>query len=203
MPLFELWKSWGVEPDFAIGHSVGEYVAACTAGVFTLEEGLHLIAKRARLMQSLPQDGAMLAVSSGPDHLASILSSANDQLSIAAYNSPQQTVISGPQTAIELAAKELAEQGIQATRLPGSHAFHSALNESILDEFGQAVAEVPLRSPAFPIALNLTGELAHDELQSPQYWQQHLRQPVQFAAELRPCEKRASICSSRSDRNPF
>ncbi len=179
--LFELWQSWGIQPDFAIGHSMGEYVAACAAGVFSLEDGLRLITARARLMQSLPIDGAMLAITADEAKVASLIAPHSARLSIAADNGPQQTVISGAAEIIDRIADELRRQGVGTTRLPVSHAFHSPLMEPILDAFAKLVSTIPLRAPRFPIALNLTGELSGNELQTADYWQRQLRRPVQFA----------------------
>ncbi|MBA2114723.1 type I polyketide synthase [Bremerella alba] len=179
--LYQLWKSWGVTPSMAIGHSVGEYVAACVAGVFTLEDALKLIALRGKLMQSLPAGGAMLAVSAGADRIETLLNGHAGQVGIAAVNSPQQTVLSGATEAIDQVAELCQSEGIRAIRLTVSHAFHSKLMEPILDEFEQAVSAIEMKPAAFPIAANLTGELSKDAFTKPQYWRQHLREAVRFA----------------------
>ncbi len=179
--LFQLWKSWGVTPSMAIGHSVGEYVAACVAGVFSLEDALKLIALRGKLMQSLPAGGAMLAVSAGAERIETLLNGHSGQVGIAAVNSPQQTVLSGAAEAIEQVAELCQTEGIRATRLTVSHAFHSKLMDPILDEFEQAVSSIEMKPAAFPIAANLTGELSKDAFTKPDYWRQHLREAVRFA----------------------
>ncbi|MEX1041603.1 MAG: aminotransferase class I/II-fold pyridoxal phosphate-dependent enzyme [Pirellulaceae bacterium] len=179
--LAELWKSWGVRPQMAIGHSVGEYVAACVAGVFSLEDALKLIALRGKLMQSLPAGGAMLAVACGSVRLKELLGTRLDNVSVAAYNSPQQTVLSGKQSEIDRVAEDCAQAGIRVTPLTVSHAFHSELMEPILDEFEAAVTAIRRNKPSFPIACNLTGELVTTELTDPTYWRNHLRQAVRFA----------------------
>ena len=126
--LFELWQSWGIQPDFAIGHSVGEYVAACAAGVFSLEDGLRLITARAKLIQSLPLAGAMLAVAGDGAQVESLIAPYSSQISVAAYNGPQQTVVSGAAERIDQLAESLRHQGIGSVRLPVSHAFHSPVD---------------------------------------------------------------------------
>lgn len=179
--LYQLWKSWGVTPSMAIGHSVGEYVAACAAGVFSLEDALRLIALRGKLMQSLPAGGAMLAVSAGADRISTLVNGHSSKVSVAAVNSPQQTVLSGAAEAIDEMAELCQNEGIRATRLTVSHAFHSPLMEPILDEFEQAVTSIEMKPASFPIAANLTGELSKDTFTKPDYWRQHLREAVRFA----------------------
>ncbi|PQO43784.1 type I polyketide synthase [Blastopirellula marina] len=178
--LFELWKSWGVEPDMVIGHSVGEYVAACAAGVFSLEDGLKLIALRGKLMNSLPAGGGMVAVAAGPAVVDPLVAANPTKLAVAAYNSPQQTVISGDLAALETAIAECEKQGVRATRLTVSHAFHSPLMDPILEEFEQTVGQLKLQPAAIPLAANLTGQWAGDEITTPAYWRDHLRQAVRF-----------------------
>ncbi|UUO06408.1 aminotransferase class I/II-fold pyridoxal phosphate-dependent enzyme [Blastopirellula sp. J2-11] len=178
--LFELWKSWGVEPDMVIGHSVGEYVAACAARVFSLEDGLKLIALRGKLMNSLPAGGGMVAIAAGPAVVDPLVAAQADKLSVAAYNSPQQTVISGELTALETAIAACEKQGVRATRLTVSHAFHSPLMDPILDEFEKTVRQIDLHPAAIPLAANLTGAWAGDEIMTPQYWRRHLREAVRF-----------------------
>jgi len=179
--LFELWKSWGITPKFAVGHSVGEYVAACAAGVFSLEDGLNLIALRGKLMQGLPSGGAMVAVSAESDRAMELVNGATSQISIAAVNSPQQTVLSGTESAIDELVQACQSEGIRAARLTVSHAFHSQMMEPILDEFEAAVAKVEMKPAAFPIAANVLGKLTKDAFLSPAYWRKHLRQAVRFA----------------------
>ncbi len=179
--LAELWRSFGVVPDCLLGHSVGEYVAAAVAGVFSPEDGLRLIAKRASLMQSLPRSGGMLAVSAGPDAVLPVVARQAGRAGIAAFNGPRQTVVSGEAAAVEAIRTELAATGIGGMPLAVSHAFHSQLMEPILEAFGEAASEVPFAMPTIPIAVNLTGELAADGFPSVGYWQRHLREAVQFA----------------------
>jgi len=179
--LCQLWLSWGIKPDFFMGHSVGEYVAACIAGVFSLEDGLKLIATRARLMQQLPQ-GKMVAVAASPSQLQNFLLPYDQQVSIAAINAPNNTVISGEPAAIEKIIAVLVSQNIQATPLSVSHAFHSPMMETMLGEFEKIAATINFHPPKYPIISNVTGSLINSEIATPEYWCRHIRQPVQFLA---------------------
>jgi acyl transferase domain-containing protein/NADPH:quinone reductase-like Zn-dependent oxidoreductase len=183
--LAELWRAWGVTPDVLIGHSVGEYVAACLAGVFSLEDGLRLIVERGRLMQSLPPGGAMAAVFAGEGAVREELAR-HAEVSIGAVNGPEQTVISGAAAAVDAACASFAARGVRCQRLPVSHAFHSPLVEPILDRFEQAAAAVSLASPRLRLISNLTGALAdRQEITRPRYWRRHLSEPVRFGDGLR------------------
>lgn len=179
----QLWLSWGIKPDFLMGHSVGEYVAACIAGVFSLEDGLKLIATRARLMQQLPQ-GKMVAVAASASQLQSLLLHYHQQVFIAAINAPNNTVISGETAAIEQIIAVLASQNIQATPLSVSHAFHSPMMEAMLGEFEKIAANINFHTPKYPIISNVTGSLINSEIATPEYWCRHIRQPVQFLAGI-------------------
>ncbi len=140
--LAEVWRSWGIKPDAVMGHSAGEYVAACVAGIFSLEDGLKLIAKRGRLMQALPTGGAMVAVFADESRVANMLSAHGTRISIAAINGPENTVISGPESHVEEVITKCEEMGISSQRLIVSHAFHSELVEPMLDEFEEAAAQI-------------------------------------------------------------
>ncbi|MGH9398365.1 MAG: SDR family NAD(P)-dependent oxidoreductase [Terriglobia bacterium] len=179
--LAKLWMAWGVKPEYMIGHSIGEYVAACLAGVFSLDDALRLIALRGRLMQSLPV-GAMMAVPLPEGEIAALLGS---DLSLAAVNAPSQCVLSGPAEAIERAAAVLAKRGADCVRLKTSHAFHSAMMDPILPAFTDAIREVDLRPPSIPFISNVTGDwITAADATDPQYWARHLRQCVRFSAGL-------------------
>ena len=179
--LAQLWFAWGIEPDGVMGHSVGEYVAACVAGVFSLEEGLRLVAARGRLMQALPEGGGMVAVMAPVERLSGMLP---EGVAVAAINGPEATVISGGLAALESVLSTLTAQGIKTKPLPVSHAFHSELMEPMLAEF-QAVAEtVDYSPPQVELIANVTGQLASPEVASADYWVNHIRQPVQFAAGM-------------------
>ena len=182
--LFELWKSWGIEPAVVMGHSVGEYVAACVAGVFSLEDGLKLIAERARLMQALPQDGEMVAVFANEAQVTAAIQPYAQEVSIAAINGPQIIVISGKCEAVQEAIATLKAEKVKAKKLTVSHAFHSPLMEPMLTAFERVAAEIAYSLPKIKLISNLTGELATDELANPEYWCRHVRQAVRFAAGM-------------------
>ncbi len=179
--LFQLWKSWGIEPDFAIGHSVGEYVAACVAGVFSLEDGLKLISERGRLMQTLPQEGKMVALLASAEEICPIIAPYSESVSLAAINTPESVVISGKSEIIEIICNELEEKGIKIKPLTVSHAFHSPLMEPILADFKRIAQEISFSVPTIPLVSNVTGQLAHEEVTTADYWCRHIHQPVLFA----------------------
>ncbi len=182
--LARLWMSWGIEPAAMLGHSLGEYVAACLAGVFSLADGLALVAERARLMQALPK-GAMLAVPLPEAAVGELLAVAGD-LALAAVNAPALCVVSGPEAAVAALAAELGARGLHARRLHTSHAFHSAMMDAMVEPFGEALAAVRLEPPRRPWLSNLTGTwIEPAQAVDPGYWLRHLRQPVRFAAALR------------------
>ncbi|AUX48180.1 polyketide synthase [Sorangium cellulosum] len=176
--LARLWMAWGVTPDAMLGHSVGEYVAACLAGCLSLDDALSLVAARGRLMEATP-DGAMLAVPASEAEVAGWL---GDEVALAAVNGPRQCVLSGRTAAIERIEREAAGRGIQARRLRTSRAFHSHLMEGALAGFREAVGRVTLRAPRIPWASNVTGAwITAAEAQDPEYWVRHLRSTVRFA----------------------
>ncbi|MEM8778242.1 MAG: beta-ketoacyl synthase N-terminal-like domain-containing protein [Cyanobacteria bacterium P01_G01_bin.49] len=179
--LAKLWKSWGIEPAVVMGHSVGEYVAACLAGVFSLEDALKLIAHRGRLIQGLPQDGAMLAVLADETRVQSVIESYGQQVVIAAYNGPQSIVISGLSESITEAQKRFETQGIKTKLLEVSHAFHSPAMEPMIEEFRQIAEEVTYHQPQISIISNVTGQIASSDISTPGYWCRHVLQPVRFA----------------------
>ncbi len=164
-----------------MGHSVGEFVAACVAGVFSLEDGLKLIAERGRLMGNLPAGGAMAAVFAEETAVLEAITPYCDQVSIAAINGPANVVISGAETAVSLILDQLAAQGIKARRLTVSHAFHSPLMDPILDEFAAVAGSVSLAEPQIELISNVSGDVAGAEVQTAVYWSDHVRAPVRFA----------------------
>jgi thioesterase domain-containing protein/malonyl CoA-acyl carrier protein transacylase len=177
--LAQLWMSWGVRPWAMIGHSIGEYVAACLAGVFSLEDALVLVAARGRLMQQQPA-GAMLAVPLAEQELRPLLGA---QIDLAAANAPSMCVVSGPHAAINALRAQLAERGVEGRMLHTSHAFHSAAMEPILEPFIALFQSIELRAPQIPFVSNVTGAwITAAEATNPQYWARHLRQTVQFSA---------------------
>jgi len=184
--LAKLWAAWGIAPDVVIGHSVGEYAAACVAGVMTLPQALALIAERGRLMQSLPAGGAMAAVFAAEADVAEAVAPFAAQLSIAAVNAPAQTVISGSAAAVDAVCERFSVRGVRCQKLPVSHAFHSPLVEPVLDAFEQAAAATTLSRPQLRLVSNLTGRLADaDAIVQPAYWRRHVREAVRFADGLR------------------
>ena len=183
--LAQLWQSWGIEPSLVMGHSVGEYVAACIAGVFSLEDGLKLIAERGRLMQSLPQDGAMVSLLAEPERVNEAIAPYNGKVAIAAYNGAKSTVISGKAEAVKDVAIELESQGVKAKYLQVSHGFHSPLMQPILADFARVARTVDYSLPQLPFVSNLTGELVSDEVTTAQYWCDHILQPVRFAEGIK------------------
>ncbi|MBH8561399.1 type I polyketide synthase [Nostoc sp. CENA67] len=179
--LAQLWRTWGIKPDAVMGHSVGEYVAACIAGVFSLEDGLRLIAERGRLMGSLPPGGKMAAVFAEEDLVREAIAPYHNSVSIAAINGSQQTVISGSEQALQEVLDNLEADFITSRPLTVSHAFHSHFMEPILDEFEQTASQIQFHAPRLPLVSNLTGKIfTSQETPKADYWCRHIRQPVCF-----------------------
>ncbi|MDG2050554.1 MAG: amino acid adenylation domain-containing protein [Myxococcota bacterium] len=180
--LARLWMGLGITPTAMIGHSVGEFTAACLAGVMSLEEALVLVAERGRLMESMPA-GSMLSARMGAEELKAILP---DGLSLACENSPILSVVSGPSSQIDALSVELESLGVVNQILHTSHAFHSAMMDPIIEPFRKQVARKSLNAPTLPIISTATGRaLSPDEAQDPNYWARHARSPVRFADALR------------------
>ncbi len=183
--LAQLWRSWGIEPDVVMGHSVGEYVAACIAGVFNLEDGLKLIAARGRLMQALPPNGKMVAVFADEAKVAEAIEPYRAEVSIAALNSPKNTVISGEGDAVQAVLQQLEVEGIEFRPLKVSHAFHSPLMEPMLAEFERVASEIEYSAPQMGLISNLSGQLVGgNEVTSASYWCRHIRAAVRFSASM-------------------
>ncbi|HEU5378873.1 MAG TPA: thioester reductase domain-containing protein [Ktedonobacteraceae bacterium] len=179
--LAQLWIAWGIHPESMLGHSVGEYVAACLAGVFTLEDGLKLIALRGRIMQKAAA-GSMLAVALPASEVQSLLT---EGLSLAAINSPGQCVVAGPTAQIDELRAFLNTQNHKSHRLETSHAFHSSMMDPVLDEFRREVQRFHLQPPMQRYISNVTGTwITAEEATDPAYWARHLRETVQFAAGI-------------------
>ncbi len=176
------WQSWGINAQAYIGHSVGEFVAACLAGVFSLPDALRLTAARGRLMQRLPA-GGMLSVRLSEPEAASL---AGDGVALAAINSPTNVVLAGPDEALQAIAGELEGRGTACRRLHTSHAFHSPMMDPMIGPFTEEVASVTLREPTTPYVSSVTGEwIRPEEATSPAYWARHAREPVRFAAGVK------------------
>jgi acyl transferase domain-containing protein/surfactin synthase thioesterase subunit len=182
--LAQLWRAWGVEPAAVLGHSVGELVAACVAGMLGLEDGLRLVAARGRLMQSLPKSGSMAAVFAPETLVRPLVEADAARVSIAAINGPANTVISGDRDAVAAVLAALGSRDIASAPLSVSHAFHSPLMDPILGQLEAAARAVVHRDPQLTLVSNVTGRPATGAL-SPEYWRQHARDPVRFADGLR------------------
>jgi amino acid adenylation domain-containing protein len=177
--LAQLWKSWGIQPQGMLGHSVGEFVAACLAGVFSLEDALALIAARGRMMQTVPP-GGMLSVRL-PE--SAIRARINGHLALAAVNAPSLSVVAGPLDALNILETELKNEGVPTRRLVTSHAFHSSMMDPILDQFSSRVAQTRLCVPKIPFLSSVSGSwISENEATDPGYWARHLRATVQFSA---------------------
>jgi acyl transferase domain-containing protein/acyl carrier protein len=179
--LAKLWMSWGIVPSGMLGHSVGEYVAACLAGVFSLEDALALVATRGQLMQALPR-GDMLAVSLSETEIATEL---GDNLALAAINGAHMCVVSGARDDVQALRERLETRGVSCRPLHTSHAFHSAMMEPALEPFTRRVAEVALDAPELAFVSNVTGTwITREQATDPGYWARHLRSTVRFADGL-------------------
>jgi len=175
--LARLWMSWGIYPDAMIGYSIGEYVAACLAEVFSLEDALLLVAKRARMIQGLP-GGAMLAVPLSEAEVQPLLS---HQLTLSALNGPGISVVGGPTPAVMELQQQLTQAGLACQRLQVVHAFHSNMMSPILESFTEATRGLKLNPPKIPYLSNVTGDwITVEQAQDPKYWGEHLCQPVRF-----------------------
>jgi len=177
--LAQLWIHWGIKPAALVGHSIGEYVAACLSGVFSLDNALSLVADRGRLMYSLPP-GSMLAVGLSQEEIKPYLPA---ELALAVINGARRCVISGEDGPLERLRKQLTEDGVNCQFLQTSHAFHSHMMDPILDEFSDKVSKVPRKPAQIPFVSNVSGTwITETETSSPSYWANHLRQTVNFFA---------------------
>ncbi|NUO83608.1 polyketide synthase dehydratase domain-containing protein, partial [candidate division KSB1 bacterium] len=207
--LAQLWQSWGIKPSVVLGHSVGEYAAACVAGMMRLEDAIKLIAARGRLMQALPlNQGAMVAIFAEEEKVQAALSGYEDRVSIAAVNDPTNIVISGEKSAVEAIVRTFDAHGVKNKALTVSHAFHSPLMEPMLDAFEKVVGEIAFHEPRVPVISNLTAQPVQFSVISdhpsvisneqpatsndPQstiddpriYYRRHVREAVRFSASM-------------------
>ena len=180
--LSQLWMSWRIHPQGMLGHSVGEFVAACLAGVFSLEDALALVASRGRMMQKIAP-GGMLSVRLPETEVRARL---NGHLAIAAVNAPSLCVVAGPLEALDTLEVELKNEGVATRRLVTSHAFHSPMMDPVVGQFSSRVAQILLRSPQIPFVSCVSGTwISEAEATDSAYWARHLRAPVQFSPGVR------------------
>jgi acyl transferase domain-containing protein/NADPH:quinone reductase-like Zn-dependent oxidoreductase len=182
--LVELLASWGIRPAALLGHSVGEYTAACAAGVFEWEAGLRWIAERGRLMQALPRDGEMVAVDAGEDEVLEAIAAVRGEVSLAAVNGPRRMVVSGRRDAVAAVRARFETAGRSTRRLEVSHAFHSPLMDAVLEPFARSADRIRFCPPRVPIVCDTTGDVG-GAIASAAYWTRHLREPVRFADAVR------------------
>lgn len=183
--LARMWESWGVRPGAMLGHSVGEYAAACIAGVYSLEDGIRLIAERGRLMQALPEGGAMAAVLAPASVVEKAIAPFGESVSIAAYNGPASIVISGTADAVESLARQFARDQVRVQRLAVSHAFHSQLMKDMEAEFEAAARTVAFSPARISMVSSVTGQMADNSaLSDPRYWRRQVGAPVRFEAGI-------------------
>ena len=176
----ELWRSWGVEPDVVMGHSVGEIAALCVAGGVSLEGGLELIAARGRLMQALPPGGMMTSIMAPETRVIEVIAEWTDHVAIAAVNAPGQIVISGAGAAVTEITSRLAADGVSTRPLTVSHAFHSPLMRPMVSDFAAAVSRIPFTTPRVPIVSCVTSDIITDEVVQSDYWIRQVLDPVRF-----------------------
>jgi phthiocerol/phenolphthiocerol synthesis type-I polyketide synthase E len=185
MALAKLLGEWGLRPRALAGYSLGEYTAACLAGVFSFEDGLRLVARRAKLIAGLPE-GAMLSIPLPEEEVRQLIQSeAGGNLSLAAVNGPVLSVVSGPAAEVDALAARLTERGVSSRRLPTTHAFHSKMMEPLRDALRSLLRTVRLAAPEIPYLSNVTGTWVTDaEATDPEHWVRHLVEPVRFGAIL-------------------
>ncbi len=183
--LSQLWQSWGIEPDWLVGHSLGEYVAACVGGAFSVEDGLRLVAERGRLTQALPSGGAMASLAIDEERARHVIEPFADRVSVAAVNADGVTVVSGAGDAIAEIGRRLAAEGVSVRPLRVAYAYHSPLVEPILDEWQRVTSSIRYEPLRIGLVSTLTGKVTTtEELSAPTYWRKHMREAVRFARGL-------------------
>lgn len=183
--LTQLWLSWGIKPAATAGHSIGEYMAACLAGVIGFEDALKLVSARGRLMSSAPGSGSMVSIAAAKEEVEALLAEYPQRVTIAAFNTPDQIVISGFDDAVDPILATLQEKRIHHQVLKVSHAFHSPQMDPILDEFRKTFSGITLQDPQIPLISNTTAITAQvGQLTDPEYWVKHLRGVVRMSESL-------------------
>lgn len=181
-----MWQSWGIKPAMVMGHSVGEYVAACIAGVLSLGDGLKMTAARGRLMQALPEEGAMAAIFADENLVTESIKPYEGKVNIAAVNDPGHFVISGVQEYVEKIIKVLTGKGIEVTPLKVSHAFHSPLMKPMIPDFEKIAREMAYFKPNIPLVSNISGQIVESkQICHARYWCDHILNPVKFSSGIR------------------
>jgi acyl transferase domain-containing protein/acyl carrier protein len=184
--LARMWLGWGVQPKVVLGHSAGEYAAACIAGVFSVQDALKLVVARARLMDALPRNGAMASVRASEARVARAIGHRDASVSIAALNGPESTVIAGVRPQVEDVLSELEHDGVETRRLAISIAAHSPLMDPLLEAFERVASEVTYSPPRLDVISSVTGSRASGgDLMTAAYWRRHIRETVRFAEGIR------------------
>ena len=192
--LAQLWMHWGIQPDVLIGHSFGEYVAACLANVFSLEDALRLVVNRAALIDQLALQGAMASASGDKSLIERIVSKYEPDVVIAVDNGPQDVVLAGDAIILKQVCTHLTEAGISIRNLAITHASHSPLIEPVLDAYYQIASQVSYKPPQRPLIANLTGTWADESMASAEYWCSHLRHSVRFGDSLKLAQEYGCQC---------